>query len=56
MRRMVLAVALVAVASPVWAQAAQQAKENDPTHKVAGGVTVPGWQGRIDPQAALRQG
>jgi len=54
MRRMVLAVALVAVASPVWAQAAQQAKENDPTHKVAGGVTVPGWQGRIDPQAARR--
>lgn len=54
MRRMILGVALVAVASPVWAQAAQQGKDNDPTHKVAGGVTVPGWEGRIDPQSARR--
>jgi hypothetical protein len=38
----------------MWAQAAQQAKENDPTHKVAGGVTAPGWTGRIDPQAERR--
>ena len=54
MRRLVLSAALVAFASPVWAQAAQQAKENDPTHKVAGGITVPGWTGRIDPQAERR--
>lgn len=54
MRRLVLSAALVAFATPVWAQAAQQAKENDATHKVAGGVTVPGWKGRIDPQAERR--
>ena len=54
MRRLVLSAVLVAFASPVWAQAAQQAKENDPTHKVAGGVTVPGWTGRIDPQGERR--
>jgi hypothetical protein len=54
MRRLVLSAALVAFATPVWAQAAQQAKENDPTHKVAGGVMVPGWVGRLDPQAERR--
>ena len=54
MRKTILAVALVAFASPVWAQAAQQAKENDPTHKVAGGISVAGWKGRIDPQAERR--
>ena len=54
MRRLVLSAALVACASPLWAQAAQQGKDNDPTHKVAGGVTVPGWTGRIDPQAERR--
>jgi hypothetical protein len=54
MRSMLLAAALVAVASPVWAQAAQQGKDNDPTHKVAGGVSAPGWTGRVDPQAAQR--
>jgi hypothetical protein len=54
MRNSLLTVALVAIASPVWAQAAQQAKDNDPTHKVAGGISVSGWQGRIDPQAEKR--
>src|SRR5207237_2393423 len=54
MRKTILAVALVAFASPLWAQAAQQAKENDPTHKVAGGISVAGWKGRIDPQAERR--
>jgi hypothetical protein len=36
------------------AQAAQQAKDNDPTHKVAGGISAAGWQGRLDPQAERR--
>lgn len=54
MRSLVLSAALVAFATPVWAQAAQQGKDNDPTHKVAGGVSVPGWIGRIDPQNARR--
>ena len=54
MRRMILAVALVAGAAPAMAQATQQAKDNDPTHKVAGGISVPGWKGRIDPQLAAR--
>ena len=54
MRKTLFAVALVAVASPVLAQAAQQAKESDPTKTVAGGISVPGWKGRIDPQAAAR--
>lgn len=54
MRRLVLSAALVAIASPVWAQAAQQGKDNDPTHKVAGGISVPGWTGRIDPQNERR--
>ena len=54
MRKTLLVTALVAFASPALAQAAQQAKEADPTNKVAGGVTVPGWKGRIDPQAAAR--
>ena len=54
MRKTILAAALVATASPLWAQAAQQAKDPDPTHKVAGGISVSGWQGRIDPQAERR--
>jgi hypothetical protein len=54
MRKSFVAVALVAFASPVWAQAAQQGKDNDPTHKVAGGISVAGWQGRLDPQAERR--
>jgi hypothetical protein len=54
MRKTILTVALVASASPLWAQAAQQAKETDPTHKVAGGISVSGWTGRIDPQAERR--
>src|SRR5204862_7647176 len=54
MRKTILTVALVASASPLWAQAAQQAKESDPTHKVAGGISVSGWTGRIDPQAERR--
>ena len=48
MRKTFLAVALVAFASPVWAQAAQQGKDSDPTHKVTGGISVAGWHGRID--------
>jgi len=54
MRKTILAAALVATASPLWAQAAQQAKESDPTHKVAGGISVSGWTGRLDPQAERR--
>ena len=54
MRKTTLAFALVAIASPLMAQATQQAKDNDPTNKVAGGVSVPGWKGRIDPQAVSR--
>jgi hypothetical protein len=54
MRKMMFAAALVAFSTPAWAQATQQAKETDPTHKVAGGISVPGWMGRIDPQAAAR--
>jgi len=54
MRNTLLTLALVASASPVFAQAAQQAKDNDPTHKVAGGISVSGWTGRLDPQAERR--
>ena len=54
MRKTILAAALVATASPLWAQAAQQAKDPDPTHKVAGGISVSGWSGRLDPQAERR--
>jgi len=54
MRKTILTVALVAMASPLGAQAAQQAKDNDPTHKVAGGISVAGWMGRLDPQAERR--
>lgn len=54
MRKTILAAALVATASPLWAQAAQQAKDPDPTHKVAGGISASGWSGRIDPQSERR--
>src|SRR4029077_577259 len=54
MRNTILTVALAAMASPLGAQAAQQAKDNDPTHKVAGGISVAGWMGRLDPQAERR--
>jgi hypothetical protein len=54
MRKTILTMALVASASPLLAQAAQQAKDNDPTHKVAGGIGVTGWMGRIDPSAERR--
>jgi hypothetical protein len=54
MRKTILTMALVASASPLLAQAAQQAKDNDPTHKVAGGIGVAGWMGRIDPNAERR--
>jgi hypothetical protein len=54
MRKSLVTVVLVAFASPVWAQAAQQGKDNDPTHKVAGGISVAGWQGRLDPQSERR--
>jgi hypothetical protein len=54
MRKTILTVSLVAIASPVWAQAAQQAKENDPTHKVAGGISAAGWTGRVDPKDERR--
>jgi hypothetical protein len=54
MRKTILTIALVATASPLLAQAAQQAKDNDPTHKVAGGIGVAGWMGRIDPNAEHR--
>lgn len=48
MRRMIIALAALACASPVLAQSAQQARDTDPTRTVAGGVTVPGWQARLD--------
>jgi len=54
MRKTIFTLALVVTASPVFAQAAQQAKDNDPTHKVAGGISAAGWQGRLDPQAERR--
>lgn len=54
MRKTILTMALVASASPLLGQAAQQAKEKDPTHKVAGGIGVAGWMGRIDPNAERR--
>lgn len=54
MRKTIFTLALVATASPVFAQAAQQAKDNDPTHKVAGGISASGWTGRLDPQAERR--
>jgi hypothetical protein len=54
MRKTILTFALVASASPLWAQAAQQAKDADPTHKVAGGISASGWTGRLDPQAERR--
>ena len=54
MRKTILTMALVVSASPLLAQAAQQAKDNDPTHKVAGGIGVAGWMGRIDPGAERR--
>jgi hypothetical protein len=54
MRNTLLTFALVACASPAFAQAAQQGKDNDPTHKVAGGITASGWTGRLDPQAERR--
>src|SRR3982751_2359607 len=54
MRKTIMTMALVASASPLLAQAAQQAKDNDPTHKVAGGIGVAGWMGRIDPSAERR--
>ena len=54
MRKTILTLALVATASPLMAQAAQQAKDNDPTHKVAGGISAAGWQGRVDPKDERR--
>ena len=54
MRKTTLAFALVAIASPLMAQATQQAKDNDPTKKVAGGISVPGWKGRVDPKDESR--
>lgn len=48
MRRSVIALALLAAASPLYAQTKQQGQENDPTHKVAGGVSVAGWKARLD--------
>jgi len=54
MRKTILTMALVASASPLLGQAAQQAKETDPTHKVAGGIGVAGYMGRIDPNAERR--
>ena len=56
MRRTVMTLALLAVASPVLAQGGgqQQGKESDPTKKVGGGVTAPGWQARLDDKDAGR--
>jgi len=55
MRNTILTLALVAAASPLGAQAAQQAaKDNDPTHKVAGGISAAGWMGRLDPKDERR--
>jgi hypothetical protein len=48
MRRSMIALALLAAASPLYAQTKQQGHENDPTQKVAGGVSVPGWKARLD--------
>ena len=54
MRRIMVAAALVTLSSPLAAQATQQAKENDPTRKVAGGIGVAGWHGRLDDNAVKR--
>jgi hypothetical protein len=53
MRRTVIALALLAASSPALAQggAQPQGKENDPTRKAAGGVSVAGWQARLDDPA-----
>jgi len=54
MRGTVIALALLAAASPLMAQGGgqQQGKESDPTKKVAGGVSAPGWQARLDDKDA----
>lgn len=54
MKTRLVVAALVATASPLFAQAAQQAKDPDPTHKASGGISAAGWMGRVDPQAAAR--
>ncbi len=55
MRRLVTAVALVAIASPLAAQGVKpQARDNDPTHKVEGGKLPAGWSVRVDDKDAVR--
>ena len=53
MRTALATLALLAAAAPLRAQA-QQGMDNDPTRKVAGGVSAPGWQARIDDKDAAR--
>jgi hypothetical protein len=49
MRTMLVFAAALTLAGPAWAQ------DHDPDRKVAGGgITVDGWQGRIDPAAAKK--
>ncbi len=53
MKVLTFAVAALGVATIGWLPSSLSAQGNDPTPVIAGGgVTLPGWTGRIDPQAA----
>lgn len=54
MRKTIVTLALLASASPLMAQAKQQAADKDPTNKVAGGGAPAGWQIRLDDKDAKR--
>src|SRR6266516_4532740 len=53
MKILTIAVATLGVTTMGVASASLRAQGNDPTPAIqGGGVTVPGWTGRVDPQAA----
>lgn len=54
MRKTIVTLALLATASPLLAQAKQQAADKDPTNKVAGGAAPAGWQIRLDDKDSRR--
>lgn len=55
MRLALATLALLAAAAPLRAQARVKVeKEQDPTHKVSGGVSAPGWRVRVDDKDAKR--
>lgn len=51
MRTALVSLALVALAAPLRGQ---QGMDKDPTRKVAGGVSAPGWQARVDDKDVKR--